>query len=160
MDEANHFFNLHKFPNGFHHCSSPYEFPKVIPLTNTLLQKVGVPPGHNEGVNIYIVNEQDDEAVRLFLLIQRIGPSYRLFSFQFFLLYQKQVMLAVQLYPNPPPELEFLIKVNLDAYYQALGNSRSSCPQFFPYGIMDVRKITLDQDVRTRFKLGLKYSDV
>ena len=69
-------------------------------------------------------------------------------------------MLAAQLYPNPPPELEFLIKVNLDAYYQALGNSGSSCPQFFPYGIMDVRKITLDQDVWTRFKLGLKYSDV
>ena len=132
VDEANHFFNLHKFPNGFHRRSSPYEFPEVIALTNTLLQKVGVLPGHNEGVNNYIVNEQDDETVRLFLLIQRVVPSYQFF-FQFCLFYQKQVMLAAQLYPNPPPELELAIKVNMDTYYQALGNS--SCPQLFPYGM-------------------------
>ena len=65
VDEANHFFNLHRFPKGFHRRSSPYEFPLVIALTNTLLQKVGVPPGHNEGMNNYIVNTQDDETVRL-----------------------------------------------------------------------------------------------
>ena len=65
VDEGNHFFNLHMFPDNFYRLQAPFEFPIIQSLTNTLLEMVGVPPGSNNGVNNSIVNTQDDETARL-----------------------------------------------------------------------------------------------
>ena len=65
VDEANHFFGMHMFPDGFHRRQAPYDFPEIVPLTNTLIEMVGAQPGANNGVNNYVVNTMDDASVRL-----------------------------------------------------------------------------------------------
>ena len=65
IDEANHFFNLHKFPDNFFRRPAPFDFPQIGEFNAKLFDIVGIAPGHNEGVNNYIVDETDDASVRL-----------------------------------------------------------------------------------------------
>lgn len=64
LDEARHFFDLHRLPEGFHRRQAPFDFPQIEALTYTIIDLVGIKPGHNEGVNNYVVNPEDPVTVR------------------------------------------------------------------------------------------------
>ena len=71
LDNARSFFDLHQYPEGFYRRQAPYDFSEVSTMFGKIFDLVGVPAGHNEGVNNFVTDPNDTETVRrvsLFLL--------------------------------------------------------------------------------------------
>ena len=66
LDDAQSFFDYHRFPEGFYRRQAPYDFDQLGVIFDEISDSVGVLPGHNEGVGNYIVTPDVYGIVRRF----------------------------------------------------------------------------------------------
>ena len=71
LDAAQSFFDYHRFPEGFYRRQAPYGFDQLGVIFDEISNSVGVLPGHNEGVDNYIVTPEVYGAVRRFRVCRR-----------------------------------------------------------------------------------------